>query len=92
MKLSDLFQFRIRKEIIEDRLKILNEELEKVGAKYRVTWTRMYDRPYLRVCPAEHFDKEHLYCSIVTADIPFSTRQDLFNAIMALGFTTKRYD
>jgi len=68
----------------------LNDDLEKTGASYRVTWHTAYGAPHLRICRAENFDKEHLYCSIVTADIPFSTRRDLLNTLEVLRYIVER--
>jgi len=90
MKLAELYSFRVNKEIVTNKLRALNEELEKAGAKYRYGWHTAYGKPHLKVCRAEHFDKETLYCSVVSDDIPFSTRQDLLNAVRALRYATER--
>jgi len=89
MKLVDLYTFRIRKDVIDTQLSLLNEQLEANKSIYRFAWHTAYGKPHLVVCTVEDFNKEFGMCSRIRDEAVFSTREDLLNAIRMLKYTTK---
>jgi len=91
MRLKDLYSFEVvGRDVIENALKALNEELERAGSRYRYAYGGAYGKPYLQVCRVENFDRELQRCRIIDDEKVFSTRQDLLNAIRMIRYAAKR--
>jgi hypothetical protein len=90
MRLRDLYSFEVGKDVIENALRALNDELERESSKYRYAYGYAYGKPHLYVCRVEDFDKELRRCRIIEDEKVFSTRQDLLNAIRMIRYAAKR--
>jgi len=72
---------RLTRREVEEKVRMLNEDLERRGFGYRVALERAYGKYRLTVCRAEDFDKELQHCRVVAEEVSFDS---LFDASQAL--------